>query len=117
MSQEALCECGKRAGTNTDECMTCRFVCTETLLRREVEELRGEVARLREGEWSYDSLTRILRDELPLTMTLGLAVILVERMVVERMFAEQAEGVVDILRKTALKAYAQMRAAEAEGGP
>jgi len=54
----------------------------------------AEIEKLREEEWDYDSLVRILRDELPLTMTLGLVAILVERMALERMFAERFDGVV-----------------------
>ncbi len=74
-----------------------------------IQAVLREVKRLRAGEWTYESLTRILRDKLPLTMTLGLATILVERMVAEGMFAERVEGVVAVVKKIA------ERAAKAEG--
>lgn len=61
-------------------------------------------------EWSYDGLCEILRDELPLTMTLSLVQILVARMVKERMFAERVDGVIAAVESIA------KRAAEAAGG-
>ena len=72
-----------------------------------LERLQAENQRLRENEWTYDSLERILRDELPLTMTLGLAVVLVERMVRERMFKERVDGVSDAMRRAAEQALAE----------
>ena len=65
---------------------------------------------LKQDEWSYDGLCTILRDELPLTMTLGLLEILVTRMVKERMFTEPVEGLL-----AAVKSITK-RAAEAAGG-
>ena len=73
------------------------------VLKLEVRRQQAEIERLRVSEWSYDSLTRILSDELPLTMTLGLASILVKRMVRERMFAERVGGVVSALTTIASK--------------
>lgn len=64
--------------------------------------LSTEIDRLR--EWSYEGLSKTLRDELPLTMTLGLVKILIERMVIERMFAERIEGVVAAARSIAEEA-------------
>ncbi len=64
-------------------------------------------------EWSYDGLCKILRDELPLTMTLGLVQILVARMVKEHMFAEPVDGVVAAVESIARRA---LEAAKAAGG-
>ena len=74
------------------------------VLNGRIRELEAEVKRLREGTWSYDSLSRILREELPLTMTLGLAAILVERMVSERMFSERVVGVIAAVKSIAERA-------------
>ncbi len=55
-------------------------------------------------DWTYDGLCKILRDELPLTMTLSLVKILIERMVIERMFAERVGGVVAAVKSIAERA-------------
>jgi len=65
--------------------------CNEQLAHSNAEVLNAK------HDWSYDELETILRDELPLTMTLGLAVVLVERMVRERMFQDRISGVVDAM--------------------
>jgi len=68
------------------------------------KDIEAEVGRLRAGEWDYGSLSRILQDELPLTMTLGLTEVLVTRMVTERMFAERVDGVIATVAGIAKKA-------------
>jgi len=75
-------------------------------LNRAHEFYADEIERLRQNEWNYESLARILRDELPLTMTLGLAKILIERMVRERMFADRVGGVVSACHAIAERAEA-----------
>ena len=54
--------------------------------------------------WTYDGLVKILRDELPLTMTLGLVTILVTRMVSERLFVKRVDGVVAAIKRIAERA-------------
>lgn len=59
---------------------------------------------MRGTDWTYDRLCEILRDELPLTMTLSLVEILVKRMVTERMFQEIVDGVVAAVQSIAERA-------------
>ena len=90
------CQCG--SGTEySDDCERCQ-------LMREIERLRDEAKE----DWSYQSLERILRDELPITMTLGLAATLVDRMVRERMFAERVDGVVAAMESVARRALGEV---------
>jgi hypothetical protein len=65
----------------------------------QIEDLEAENERLRANEWSYESLARILADELPMTMTLGLVEILVRRMVQEKLFA--VDGLVVVVKRLA----------------
>lgn len=71
-------------------------------MSQDIQVVLTEIERLQ--EWTYDSLSRILQDELPLTMTLGLVKILIERMTKELMFVEPIDGVVSAVRRIAEQA-------------
>ena len=83
--------------------------------QKRVAELEAEVEKMRiDKGWSYGGLYRILGTELPLTMTLGLAAVLVKRMVLEGMFAEHDEVVTAVRSIVERTIYEAAKAAEGE---
>ena len=105
MSVQRLCTCDVELINLANGCEASGDKLAASICRDAIKELR----RLREDEWTYDSLSRILNDELPLTMILGLVKILVRRMVTERMFAKRVDGVVTVVRVFAEQAIESIK--------
>lgn len=115
MSLIACEQCGNVVPKNhlEDElCPNCRPTTVLQLLKlgcaNSADQLKAaeEITELR-SDWSYEKLRVVLRDEVPLTMLLGLVHVLVDRMVREHMFLDGVNGVVEVVRQMAKDASAK----------